>query len=228
MGLSDSGKNLPLFPDESPGEADTLFYEASARKAGFKTIAGVDEAGRGPLAGPVVAASVILPEGVSLAGVQDSKKMTDRAREAAFSVIHGSALSVGVGVVSPGFIDKHNILKASLEAMKRAIDCLDPRPDFLLVDGNQPIPTRTSQRYIVKGDRLSLSISAASVIAKVYRDRIMRSYDALFPQYGFQRHKGYGTAYHLDALSRYGPSPIHRLSFKGVLSVRPGKGHLEV
>jgi ribonuclease HII len=214
--LNDSPKNLPLFPGESAGEGDTLFFEDSARKAGYKTIAGVDEAGRGPLAGPVVAASVILCDGVSLDGVQDSKMMTERAREEAFSVIHDNALSVGIGVVSPEFIDKHNILKASLEAMKRAISCLDPRPDFLLVDGNQPVPIPTPQRYIKKGDRLSLSISAASVIAKVYRDRIMCSYDKRFPRYGFRRHKGYGTPLHLDALRLYGPSPIHRMSFRGV------------
>jgi ribonuclease HII len=214
--LSDPEKNLPLFPGQSPGETDPLFFEASARKSGYQTIAGVDEAGRGPLAGPVVAASVILCEDIALEGVRDSKKMTERAREEAFSMIHANALCVGIGVVSPEYIDTHNILKASLEAMKKAISCLDPQPDFLLVDGNQPVPVRTPQRAIVGGDRLSLSISAASVIAKVYRDRIMRAYDARFPQYGFQRHKGYGTAFHMEALRRYGPSPIHRMSFRGV------------
>lgn len=195
---------------------DTYHFERIARSAGYEAIAGVDEAGRGPLAGPVVAAAVVLPEDGVLAGVQDSKKMTEKAREEAFSVIHEVALGVGIGVVSPAYIDDHNILEASLESMKRAVFCLTPRPDFLLVDGIYAVPVAIPQNCIKKGDRLSLSISAASVIAKVYRDRIMRSHDTRFPQYGFVRHKGYGTAGHRTALQRYGPCPIHRKSFRGV------------
>jgi len=213
---------------------DVRHFERVARGSGYEAIAGVDEAGRGPLAGPVVAAAVVLPEPGALAGVRDSKKMTEKAREEAFSVIHEVALGVGIGVVSPTYIDTHNILKASLEAMKRAVFCLTPRPDFLLVDGIHAVPVPIPQNCIKKGDRLSLSISAASVIAKVYRDRIMRSFDTRFPQYGFVRHKGYGTAGHRAALRRYGPCPIHRRSFRGVPEVPeaeaggtfapPGKG----
>jgi ribonuclease HII len=217
--LARSTKNLPLFPGEAPPELDVRHFERIARSAGHEAIAGVDEAGRGPLAGPVVAAAVVLPEDGALAGVQDSKKMTEKAREKAFSVIHEVALGVGIGVVSPAYIDAHNILKASLEAMKRAVFCLKPQPDFLLVDGIHAVPAPILQSCIKKGDRLSLSISAASVIAKVYRDRIMRSFDTRFPQYGFVRHKGYGTAGHLAALRRYGPCPIHRRSFRGVPEV---------
>jgi len=177
----------------------------------------VDEAGRGPLAGPVVAAAVILPDDTRLEGVQDSKLMTEKAREEAFWRIHDTAVSVGVGVVPPVYIDRHNILRASLEAMKRAIACLEPGPDYLLVDGNQYVPVRTPQRFIVKGDQRSISISAASVVAKVYRDNIMCSYDVRFPQYGFTRHKGYATADHRAALRVHGPCPIHRMTFRGVL-----------
>jgi ribonuclease HII len=210
-----------LFAGPAPSTEDTLFFEAEARRAGYALIAGVDEAGRGPLAGPVVAAAVVLPEGLTLEGVQDSKKMTEKARAKAFSVIHEKAVSVGIGVVSPAHIDKHNILQSSLEAMKRAVSCLDPCPDFLLVDGVQAVPVPIRQKSLKKGDRRSLSISAASVIAKVYRDRLMCSYDAGFPQYGFAVHKGYGTARHLEALGRYGPCPLHRRSFKGVLPRAP-------
>jgi len=214
--LSRTDQNLSLFAGHSPSVEETLFFETKARGAGYALIAGVDEAGRGPLAGPVVAAAVILPEGVILEGVQDSKKMTESARERAFSVIHEKAVSVGIGVVGPAFIDEHNILNSSLEAMKKAVSYLEPSPDFLLVDGIQAVPLPVRQRCLKKGDRLSLSISAASVIAKVYRDRLMCSYETLFPRYGFSRHKGYGTAVHLEALTRYGPCAIHRRSFNRV------------
>jgi ribonuclease HII len=187
-----------------------------ARRNGFKRIAGVDEAGRGPLAGPVVAAAVILPEETELKGVTDSKKMTEKAREEAFYHINEGALGIGIGVVSHRYIDAFNILKAALEAMKRAVMALERKPDFVLVDGIQAVPVATPQRCIKKGDQLSLSISAASVMAKVYRDRIMRSYNERFPEYGFHRNKGYGTARHREALKRYGPSSVHRLTFRGV------------
>ena len=214
-----STKNLPLFSEtEVPSEIDPFFYERSARNAGYGLVAGVDEAGRGPLAGPVVAASVILPEGLRFEGVKDSKKMTEKARRRAFSEITRTALAVGIGVVSHGFIDSHNILKATLEAMKEAVQDLDPRPDFLLVDGIQAVPVPLPQRSIKKGDQLSHSISAASVVAKVYRDNIMRSYDRVYPAYGFQDNKGYGTARHLAALKEHGPSAVHRLTFRGVRS----------
>ena len=215
--LSTSANNLPLFPESAISlQGDTLFYESLVRKAGYGLIAGVDEAGRGPLAGPVVAAAVILAEDIPLPGIKDSKKMTARAREKAFSVIANSAVAVSVGVVSHRYIDRSNILKASLEAMRRAVVCLDPAPEYLLVDGIQAIPLAIPQKSLKKGDQLSLSISAASVIAKVYRDSIMDSLHRSYPMYGFMRHKGYGTAAHLTALREHGPSPVHRLTFRGV------------
>jgi ribonuclease HII len=187
-----------------------------ARKDGYGLIAGVDEAGRGPLAGPVVAAAVIIPEGLTLAGIKDSKEMTERARDRAFSVINRKALAVSIGVISHKFIDEFNILKASLEAMKEAVLSLDPAPEYVLVDGIHAVPVPIPQKCLKKGDRISLSISAASIMAKVYRDRIMRSYHEQFPEYGFFKNKGYGTAHHLGRIRHYGPSPIHRLTFKGV------------
>lgn len=179
-------------------------------------IAGVDEAGRGPLAGPVVAAAVILGEKPCLPGIRDSKMMTEKAREEAFPVIDHQAVAIGIGVVSSRFIDRHDILKASLEAMKRAVLSLEPLPEFLLVDGIHGVPASVPQRCLKKGDQKSLSISAASVMAKVYRDRIMRIFHEHFPMYGFSRNKGYGTARHLAALQANGPSPIHRRTFRGV------------
>jgi len=215
--LSISDKNLPLFPNPGrTGFDDPLFFESTRRERGYDYIAGVDEAGRGPLAGPVVAAAVIMPRGVTIPGVKDSKKMTEKAREAAFSVINETAISIGIGVVSSNFIDKSNILIASLEAMKLAVLSLDPCPEFLLVDGIHKIPTAIPQDCIVKGDQLCHSISAASVIAKVYRDRVMRTYDEMFPKYGFIQNKGYGTAGHLKAIREHGACPIHRVTFRGV------------
>ncbi|MBN2032395.1 MAG: ribonuclease HII [Deltaproteobacteria bacterium] len=187
-----------------------------ARKSGFGRIAGVDEAGRGPLAGPVVAAAVVLPQDAILDGVRDSKAMTAKAREEAFSLVDATALTIGVGVVSAKQIDAWNILKASLNAMKQAVLCLEPAPDFLLVDGTYPVPVTTPHWCLVGGDRLSLSVSAASVVAKVYRDRIMRSYHAMYPQYGFLENKGYGTTRHLAAIKAHGACPIHRMTFRGV------------
>ena len=214
--MNTSVNNLPLYTERnSPSVPDLFFHEKIAREAGFGLIAGVDEAGRGPLAGPVAAAAVILPEGITLQGIKDSKEMTEKAREEAFSVINQKALAISVGVVSHRFIDKFNILKASLEAMKRAVLSLGLAAEYLLVDGIHPIPVRIPQRCLKKGDRRCPSISAASIVAKVYRDRIMRSYHRLFPEYGFRENKGYGTQRHLTALRMHGPSPIHRLTFRG-------------
>jgi ribonuclease HII len=209
-------KTLPLFPENNSSKFDAFFYERLIRKAGYGLIAGVDEAGRGPLAGPVVAAAAIIPQGIQL-GVKDSKQMTERAREEAFPVVQDRALATGIGVVSHQYIDEFNILQASLEAMRRAVLALDPQPEFLLVDGIQKVPLPIAQRCLKKGDQISRSISAASVIAKVYRDRIMRCYHKMYPVYGFARNKGYGTITHVAALKQYGPSPIHRLTFRGVL-----------
>lgn len=208
---------MALFSEAvSSSTCEPFFYEGLARKEGYGLIAGVDEAGRGPLAGPVVAAAVIVPQGAELTGIRDSKRMSARAREKAFSVILREALASGIGVASHKYIDAFNILKASLEAMRLAILALDPQPEFLLIDGIQSVPLPLPQRCLKKGDQISRSISAASVLAKVYRDRIMCSYHEMYPGYGFDKHKGYGTPYHLKALRRYGASPIHRLSFKGV------------
>lgn len=196
---------------------DNHFYEFQARLSGYSLIAGVDEAGRGPLAGPVVAAAVILPEDIALDGVKDSKKMSERARERAFPLIERGAIDVSIAVISPKEIDRINILQATRKAMKQAVLALDPQPDCLLIDGTYPVDLPIHQRCIIKGDELSLSISAASVIAKVYRDRIMYSFHELYPRYGFSSNKGYGTSEHKEAISRYGPSFIHRLTFRGVL-----------
>ncbi len=216
--LSNPPENLSLFPENlNDSLEDPFFYEGLARRNGYQLIAGVDEAGRGPLAGPVVAGAVILAQGVELSGITDSKKMRATAREKAFPLIHQQALSVGIGVVSHKTIDETNILNASLEAMRRAVLTLNPGPDFLLVDGIQSVAISIPQKCLKKGDLISRSISAASVLAKVYRDRIMVRYHQMYPEYGFDKHKGYGTARHLEALRKFGPSPVHRMSFKGVL-----------
>lgn len=191
---------------------------------GFKYVAGLDEVGRGPWAGPVVAAAVVLPRGVSHPGIKDSKLLTARKREALAPWIKENAVAWGLGIVSVEEIDKINILQASLLAMSLALREIRPLPDYLLIDGNHKIPVEflsdphalPFQRAIKKGDRLSVSIAAASIVAKVARDRIMVEYDRLYPEYGFGQHKGYGCAMHLAALSRYGPSPIHRRSFRPV------------
>ncbi|UFS72722.1 ribonuclease HII [Geomonas sp. RF6] len=204
---------LNLF-DNSP--TDPLWFEAEALRHGYRYVAGVDEAGRGPLAGPVVAAAVILPEGLILEGADDSKKLTAAKRDELFDVIMKEALSVGVGIGDHILIDDINILQATLNAMCQAVAALTPAPDFILIDGISKIPLPTPQRTIKKGDSLSLSISAASIIAKVTRDRLMLEYDALYPGYGFADHKGYAAASHLDAIAKLGPCPIHRKSFSGV------------
>lgn len=195
---------------------DTLAFEQKARCLGYRLIAGVDEAGRGALAGPVVAAAVILPVGVRIEGVNDSKKLTPEKRERLFDVITAQALRVGVGMAGHREIDSINILQATRLAMQEAVGKLSPPPDFLLIDGISTISSPFPQKTIVKGDMLSLSIAAASIIAKVSRDRLMREMDRKFPGYGFAGHKGYGSAGHLEAIRRLGPSPIHRLTFGGV------------
>ena len=207
-------ENLMLFPDPPP--FDPFYHETRARDLGYRLIAGVDEAGRGPLAGPVVAAAVIIPEGVRFSGITDSKKMAVRARTEAFHKIGEDALTFGIGVVSVSYIEKFNILNASLEAMLRAIRALDPQPEMVLVDGIHAVPIPIKQKCLKKGDQRSRSISAASVLAKVYRDRIMASYHDTYPEYGFDKNKGYGTKAHLAALKAHGPCPVHRLTFKGV------------
>lgn len=194
-----------------------LHFEKSCWSEGYEVVVGVDEAGRGPLAGPVVAACVLLPRAPSrkLNGLTDSKQLTAAQREHYFETIHEVALAVGVGEASCLEIDEHNILQATFLAMRRALEQV-PVAQIVLVDGNRPIKgLALPQRTIVKGDALSRSIAAASVIAKVTRDRQMVQLDAEYPQYGFARHKGYGTAAHYAALRTHGPSPHHRRSFLG-------------
>ncbi len=193
-----------------------LKYETTATKQGFRYVIGVDEAGRGPLAGPVVAAAVLLPQKVSLKGLDDSKKLSEKTREKFFPEIIETALAYGVGVVSVETIEKINILQAALLAMKQAVEKCEPPPDLLLIDGNQRVDHQAQQWTIVKGDSKSLSIAAASVLAKVTRDRIMREYHQSYPEYEFDRHKGYPTKLHKAKIQQFGPCPIHRKTFKGV------------
>ena len=196
---------------------DLWQYEVAARAAGHHLIAGLDEVGRGPLAGPVVAACVVLPDGFSLDGINDSKKLTERQRERAEARIRLKAVAIGLGIVEPETIDRINILQATRQAMREAFLSLDPQPHCVLIDG-LPIPAFpcANQRAIVGGDGLCASIAAASIIAKVARDRMMRAYDEVYPEYGFAGHKGYGAAKHLEALRVHGPCPIHRRSFSPV------------
>ena len=203
-------------------------FEADALARGFKAVAGVDEVGRGPLAGPVVAAAVILPRGFTHPEIKDSKMLSASQREKLVPIIKQSAKCWSVGIVDVEGIDRLNILRASLTAMAQALQALSSRADLALIDGNQKIPSAIfaeigrnaayplRQKTIVKGDQLCLSIAAASIIAKVARDRIMLDFDKQYPEYGFAGHKGYGSAEHLAALQRYGPSPIHRRSFRPV------------
>jgi len=195
---------------------DTLKFEKIAYSNGVTYVAGIDEAGRGPLAGPVMAAAVILPAGLSIIGVDDSKKLSPYKRDKLFDIIMAQALSVGVGIVSPAEIDQINILQATRRAMLGAVQQLSPQPDYLLIDGISTIDSTVPQKTIKKGDSLSLSIAAASIIAKVTRDRLMIEMDSTYPGYGFAGHKGYGSAAHMDAIRVLGPCPIHRLTFGGV------------
>jgi ribonuclease HII len=195
---------------------DLWVYEHQAARSGYRSIAGIDEAGRGPLAGPVVAAAVVLPSDFSDPHVTDSKKLTPARRERLYRTIYGQALTVGIGIVDAVEIDRINILQASLRAMAIAVANLGPPPDYLLVDGTFSIPLDLPQNPIPKGDALSISIAAASIIAKVTRDRLMDVYHLHYPHFGFARHKGYPTQNHREAIRTFGCSPIHRRTFKGV------------
>ena len=196
---------------------DLWRYEREALEQGHALVCGCDEAGAGPLAGPVYAAAVILPLGVEIEGLDDSKKLTEKKREALFPVIQEKALAWAVARVEAAEIDETDILSARMKAMQLAMDQLSLRPDFALIDGNRDhgrsFALTTPHRCIVKGDSLSASIAAASILAKVSRDRFMVEQDRLYPAYGFARHKGYGTARHREAIARLGPCPIHRRTF---------------
>lgn len=188
-------------------------FENRAYCDGYRCIAGVDEAGRGPLAGPVVAAAVIFPAGYQNSQINDSKKLTARKRDELYKVIWDDAAAVSVGVAEADVIDRINILQASLQAMREAVLDLAKIPDFILIDGLYTLAIETPQKALVKGDALSVSIAAASIIAKVSRDRIMEMYHRQFPQYNFQKNKGYGTAEHRKILKEIGMCKIHRRSF---------------
>ena len=196
---------------------DLWALERACREEGYSSVCGCDEAGAGPLAGPVYAAAVILPFGVELPGLNDSKKLTEKKREALFPVIREQAVAWAVARVEAAEIDETDILSARMKAMQLAIDQLTPAPDFALLDGNRDhgrsAAVTTPHRMIVKGDSLSASIAAASILAKVSRDRYMKEIAAQYPQYEFDRHKGYGTKRHYELLRQYGPSPIHRRTF---------------
>jgi ribonuclease HII len=192
-----------------------LIHEKSLNKSGYRSIAGVDEAGRGPLAGPVVAAAVILKTFSFKERIDDSKKLSAKKREKAYSEIIKKSV-FGVGIVDEKTIDKINIYQATKKAMQRALANLEKDPEYVIVDGNMKLSTRCPIRCIPNGDSKSISIAAASIIAKVTRDKIMSEYDAVYPQYGFARHKGYGTKLHIAAIEKHGPSPIHRFSFNPV------------
>lgn len=189
-------------------------FEKAAVNSGFSCICGVDEAGRGPLAGPVCAAAVILPEGAVIEGLDDSKKLTEKKREGLYDIIKETAVAYSVAYGTLEEIETVNILEATYLAMNRAIEGLNVKPDFALIDGNRvPRGIKIPCETVVKGDSKSMSVAAASVLAKVTRDRLMLEYDKKYPEYNFKKHKGYGTKEHTELIKQYGPCEIHRLSF---------------
>ena len=192
---------------------DWLQFEKAAAAKGYTRVCGVDEAGRGPLAGPVCAAAVILPEGCIIEGVNDSKKLTEKKREALYDVIIETAVACCVAFGTVEEIERDNILAATMNTMRRAVEGLAVPADYAMIDGNRLPPLDIPAEYIVKGDARSTSIAAASILAKVTRDRLMLDYAEKYPEYEFEKHKGYGTKLHIEKILEYGPSPIHRLSF---------------
>lgn len=213
-------KKKTLLPNQEEPLLDFSHYEDEARRSGYIRPAGIDEAGRGPLAGPVVASACLIPPGYSLPGLNDSKKLTATQRRYFFEIMtHDPEIQIGVGIVGHELIDKVNILEATKLAMCQAVAALTPQPDYLLIDAvdlsAQPIPFLS----LIKGDCRSQAIAAASVIAKETRDKIMVDYDRQWPMYGFAQHKGYGTVSHREAIRRHGPCPIHRRSFEPVKSM---------
>ena len=200
-----------------------LKYEMHYWRSGFDYIAGVDEVGRGPLAGPVVSAAVILPEGITIPGVDDSKKISAKKREMLFPVITDKAIAIGIGIIGEQEIDEINILNATHKAMRVALSQLTIQPNIVMVDGNEADIGKFKQVNIVKGDQKSMSIAAASIVAKVTRDRMMVDYDRIYPEYGFANHKGYGTKFHIEALKKYFACPIHRRSFRPVSGYLPNQ-----
>lgn len=192
---------------------DWLEFEKEAIAKGYKAVCGIDEAGRGPLAGPVCAAAVILPEGVIIDGVNDSKKLSEKKREALFDVIREQSLAYSIAYATVDEIEEINILNATMLAMKRAVEGLSVKADYAMIDGNRLPKLAIDSECIVKGDAKSMSIACASILAKVSRDRLLYKYAEEYPMYGFDKHKGYGTAAHREAILKYGPCPYHRKSF---------------
>lgn len=210
--------------NSSTGRTDDLFdikcdpfsFERDARSSGYRCIAGFDEAGRGPLAGPVVAAAVVLPPDLVIAGLTDSKLVPEPERERLYNIICSQAVTYGIGIADERTIDEVNIYQASIIAMERALQCLSPQPDYLLLDAITLPRVRIPQNSIIKGDLRSHSIGAASILAKVTRDRLMCELDRKYPQYNFKKHKGYATEEHLMLLQQFGPCEVHRRSFAPV------------
>ncbi len=192
---------------------DWYEYQRKAEEKGFFAVCGIDEAGRGPLAGPVCAATVIMPLGLEIDGLNDSKKLSEVKREALFDVVKEMALSYGIGWASEQEIDEYNILQATFLAMRRAVEAMPVCADYALVDGNRMPPLAIPGETIVKGDSKCACIAAASILAKVSRDRLLREWDTQYPEYGFAKHKGYGTKAHYEAINKYGILPVHRRSF---------------
>lgn len=193
-------------------------FENEGYEKGYIYIGGIDEAGRGPLAGPVVASVVVFKQGTKIEGINDSKKLSEAKREELFDIIKEEALDYGIGIVNNEEIDEFNILNATYMAMKKALNCLKKRPDYLLIDAATIPGVDIAQNPIIKGDSKSISIAAASILAKVTRDNLMYQYDEMYPEYGFKGHKGYGTKEHYEAIEKHGITPIHRKSFlKNVL-----------
>jgi ribonuclease HII len=205
-------------------ERDSFSFERALYRQGFQVVAGTDEAGRGPLAGPVVAAAVVLPRSCDYGIYQDSKELTSERRQELLAELRKIKALIGVGICEAEEIDRLNILQASLLAMKKGLEALAVAADFVLVDGKFPVPTLLPQQALVKGERRSASIAAASIVAKEMRDRLMLDYHRSYPQYNFARHKGYPTAEHRRLLREHGPCPIHRRTFKGVREHLPDSG----
>jgi len=214
-------RTADLFSNEL--ECDPLFFERISREAGYTHIAGLDEAGRGPLAGPVVAAAVVLPAGLLIPGLTDSKQVPEQERERLFEVIQSLAVCFGVGIADERTIELVNILQATIIAMERALQALNPQPDYLLLDAISLPLVPLPQKPLIKGDCRSHSIAAASILAKVTRDRIMRELHEKYPCYNFQKHKGYGTKEHLSLLREHGPCDAHRKTFSPVARMLRGE-----
>ena len=198
---------------EAEKERIELMREFEEKYDSYSYICGIDEAGRGPLAGPVVAGAVVLPKGKRILYVNDSKKLSEKKRDELFDIIKDEALTYAVGIISPERIDEINILQATYEAMRQAVNKLSVKPDIFLNDAVTIPGIEGKQVPIIKGDAKSLTIASASILAKVTRDRIMVEYDSMYPEYGFAKHKGYGTKAHIEAIKEYGPCPIHRKTF---------------